>query len=292
MTRFLYQHRQSHRTNQMEKEYPENLDTSFRNDIDLQNTVSECKREYFIWKSAGSPHTFFVLFFFSPLLFLLSSHFGHSLPLIGFPFIFGTYLQSPQHLSPRTNPEYQAAMATAFLFDKLTVVKKITQETDLTTLDKEETRVHTNIFSSEFPVSRIRPSHLQPSRLAGLPWTWALWLRHVPIILNTPPHFKSLLTGELRVPKRRCQGLAYDSSTSEGTREVCFVLMLLTLGSPLPQVLIIPYGLDALSIFKYRIPDSSGLWLCSFLTTLSWGWPFRTHNSINLGEAWKIVAWY
>ncbi|XP_010635991.1 contactin-associated protein-like 5 isoform X1 [Fukomys damarensis] len=49
MIRFLYQHKQSHRTNQMkEKEYPENLGSSFRNDIDLQNTVSECKREYFI----------------------------------------------------------------------------------------------------------------------------------------------------------------------------------------------------------------------------------------------------
>ncbi|ELW64280.1 Contactin-associated protein like 5-2 [Tupaia chinensis] len=49
MTRFLYQQKQSHRTNQMkEKDYPENLDSSFRNDIDLQNTVSECKREYFI----------------------------------------------------------------------------------------------------------------------------------------------------------------------------------------------------------------------------------------------------
>ncbi|XP_013202139.1 contactin-associated protein-like 5 [Microtus ochrogaster] len=49
MTRFLYQHKQSHRTNQMkEKEYPETLDNSFRNDIDLQNTASECKREYFI----------------------------------------------------------------------------------------------------------------------------------------------------------------------------------------------------------------------------------------------------
>uniref|UniRef100_G3TZA9 Contactin associated protein family member 5 n=1 Tax=Loxodonta africana TaxID=9785 RepID=G3TZA9_LOXAF len=49
MTRFLYQHKQSHRTNQMkEKEYPDNLDGSFRNDIDLQHTVSECKREYFI----------------------------------------------------------------------------------------------------------------------------------------------------------------------------------------------------------------------------------------------------
>eukprot|EP00073_Rattus_norvegicus_P052063 XP_017454447.1 PREDICTED: contactin-associated protein like 5-2 isoform X2 [Rattus norvegicus] len=49
MTHFLYQHKQSHHTNPMkEKEYPENLDSSFRNDIDLQNTVSDCKREYFI----------------------------------------------------------------------------------------------------------------------------------------------------------------------------------------------------------------------------------------------------
>ncbi|KAI5941713.1 Contactin-associated protein-like 5 [Manis javanica] len=42
MTRFLYQHKQSHRTGQMEKEYAENVGSSFRNDIDLQNTVSEC----------------------------------------------------------------------------------------------------------------------------------------------------------------------------------------------------------------------------------------------------------
>nr|XP_034368966.1 contactin-associated protein like 5-1 isoform X3 [Arvicanthis niloticus] len=48
MTRFLYQHKQSHRTNQMKKEYPENLDSSFRNEIDLQNTATECKQEYFI----------------------------------------------------------------------------------------------------------------------------------------------------------------------------------------------------------------------------------------------------
>ncbi|XP_032771561.1 contactin-associated protein like 5-2-like [Rattus rattus] len=49
MTHFLYQHKQSHHTNPMkEKEYPENLDSSFRNDIDLQNTVSDCKQEYFI----------------------------------------------------------------------------------------------------------------------------------------------------------------------------------------------------------------------------------------------------
>ncbi|XP_051003187.1 contactin-associated protein-like 5 [Acomys russatus] len=48
MTHFLYQHKQSHRTNQKKKEYPENLDSSFRNEIDLQNTANECKREYFI----------------------------------------------------------------------------------------------------------------------------------------------------------------------------------------------------------------------------------------------------
>ncbi|XP_051004143.1 contactin-associated protein like 5-1-like [Acomys russatus] len=49
VTRFLYQHKQSHLTNHMkEKEYPENLDSSFRNEIDLQNTANECKREYFI----------------------------------------------------------------------------------------------------------------------------------------------------------------------------------------------------------------------------------------------------
>ncbi|KAM7104378.1 contactin-associated protein-like 5 isoform 2-T2 [Molossus nigricans] len=49
MTRFLYRHKQSHRASQVkEKDYPANLDSSFRNDIDLQSTVSECKREYFI----------------------------------------------------------------------------------------------------------------------------------------------------------------------------------------------------------------------------------------------------
>ena len=49
MSRFLYQHKQAHRSSQKkEKEYPENLESSFKADIDLQNTVSECKREYFI----------------------------------------------------------------------------------------------------------------------------------------------------------------------------------------------------------------------------------------------------
>ncbi|KAJ7413024.1 hypothetical protein BTVI_44363 [Pitangus sulphuratus] len=49
MSRFLYQHKQAHRSSQKkEKEYPENLESNFKADIDLQNTVSECKREYFI----------------------------------------------------------------------------------------------------------------------------------------------------------------------------------------------------------------------------------------------------
>ncbi|XP_020661098.3 contactin-associated protein-like 5 [Pogona vitticeps] len=49
MSRFLYQHKQTHRGSQTkEKEYPEHLESSFKRDIDLQNTVSECKREYFI----------------------------------------------------------------------------------------------------------------------------------------------------------------------------------------------------------------------------------------------------
>ncbi|KAJ7411142.1 contactin-associated protein-like 5 isoform X2 [Willisornis vidua] len=49
MSRFLYQHKHAHRSSQKkEKEYPENLESSFKADIDLQNTVSECKREYFI----------------------------------------------------------------------------------------------------------------------------------------------------------------------------------------------------------------------------------------------------
>ncbi|KAM8791985.1 contactin-associated protein-like 5 isoform 1-T1 [Rhynchonycteris naso] len=49
MMRLLCQHKQSHHTNQIKgKEYPANLDSSFRSNIDLQNPVSECKREYFI----------------------------------------------------------------------------------------------------------------------------------------------------------------------------------------------------------------------------------------------------
>ncbi|XP_025028957.1 contactin-associated protein-like 5, partial [Python bivittatus] len=49
MSRVLYQHKQMHRSSQTkEKEYPEHLDHSFKTEVDLQNPVSECKREYFI----------------------------------------------------------------------------------------------------------------------------------------------------------------------------------------------------------------------------------------------------
>ncbi|KAM3854177.1 contactin-associated protein-like 5 [Vipera latastei] len=49
MSRVLYQHKQAHRNSQTkEKEYPEHLDRSFKTEVDLQNPVSECKREYFI----------------------------------------------------------------------------------------------------------------------------------------------------------------------------------------------------------------------------------------------------
>ncbi|XP_074857379.1 contactin-associated protein-like 5 [Carettochelys insculpta] len=41
MSRFLYQHKQTHRSSQTkEKDYPENLGSSFKTDIDLQNTIN------------------------------------------------------------------------------------------------------------------------------------------------------------------------------------------------------------------------------------------------------------
>nr|XP_056717364.1 contactin-associated protein-like 5 [Euleptes europaea] len=49
MSRVFYQHKQTHRSSQTkEKEYPEHPDSSFKTDVDLRNTVTECKREYFI----------------------------------------------------------------------------------------------------------------------------------------------------------------------------------------------------------------------------------------------------
>lgn len=87
MSRFLYQHKQAHRNSQKkEKEYPENLESSFKADIDLQNTVSECKREYFIWWTMQflltlPPLTSLSLFLFPFLLsfwiffFFLNTHY-------------------------------------------------------------------------------------------------------------------------------------------------------------------------------------------------------------------------
>ncbi|XP_069586113.1 contactin-associated protein-like 5 [Ranitomeya imitator] len=47
--KFLYQHKKTHRKNlSKEKEYPGSMDYPFRNEPDVQNTVSECRKEYFI----------------------------------------------------------------------------------------------------------------------------------------------------------------------------------------------------------------------------------------------------
>uniref|UniRef100_A0A8C5Q8M8 Contactin associated protein family member 5 n=1 Tax=Leptobrachium leishanense TaxID=445787 RepID=A0A8C5Q8M8_9ANUR len=49
MIKIIYQHKETHRkTHAKEKEYPGSLEHSFRNEMDLQNAVSECKKEYFI----------------------------------------------------------------------------------------------------------------------------------------------------------------------------------------------------------------------------------------------------
>jgi hypothetical protein len=151
MTRFLYQHKQSHRTNQMkEKEYPENLDSSFRNDIDLQNTVTECKREYFIWISTGSLDTFFlwlVLNSFLLLLSLLSFNFGHSLSLHVY---FWNISVSPS-IDP-LNPAQESRqlwLLPSFVITCM-VVKMTTWDTDFTILNKEETHVYLCIFTFLF----------------------------------------------------------------------------------------------------------------------------------------------
>ncbi|XP_077151533.1 contactin-associated protein-like 5 [Ranitomeya variabilis] len=49
MIKIFYQHKKTHGKSQSkEKEYPDSMDYPFRNEQDLQNTVSECKKEYFI----------------------------------------------------------------------------------------------------------------------------------------------------------------------------------------------------------------------------------------------------
>ncbi|KAM5151602.1 contactin-associated protein-like 5 [Mantella aurantiaca] len=49
MTKIVYRHKKTRSKSQTrEKEYPRSTDYSFRSEMDLQNTVSECKKEYFI----------------------------------------------------------------------------------------------------------------------------------------------------------------------------------------------------------------------------------------------------
>lgn len=152
--------------------------------------------------------------------------------------------------------------------------------------------VHMSIFCSVFLSSKMQPSVLQLFSLAGLPWTWALWLQHVTIILDTLPHFKSTLTGELRVPKKKILGPGLCQWKFKRKKRGLLCINFPYYRKPIALTHHHCSLSYPLSIFRNRTPDSHKLLLCSFLATLSWGWHFRTvHNSINLEEAWKIVAW-
>lgn len=153
MTRFLYQHKQSHRTNQMkEKEYPENLDSSFRNDIDLQNTVSECKREYFIWETAGSPNILWVVvkfFLLSPIFSFWSSSFSH---------LFANYVwHTPVSTTASillTQPRRPGSYGHCLPF-RQSYGGDSDHSTDwLYSRQRRDTWVYMCIFSSIFPVSK------------------------------------------------------------------------------------------------------------------------------------------
>lgn len=52
------------------------------------------------------------------------------------------------------------------------------------------------------------------------------------LILDILPHLKFIPTRELRVKKKDAKGLVHFSDTSKGIREVCFVLIFLTIGRP------------------------------------------------------------
>lgn len=232
MTRFLYQHKQSHRTNQIkEKEYPENLDSSFRNDIDLQNTVSECKREYFIWKTAGSPNTLVVLlkffsFSFSCLLILVILF----LLLVCHLFLEHTCLCHsvyPLDPAPKTRQLWP-------LSSSLTNLSWWQWSLSRLTWLIQTRKRHVCIFSSAFLASKMHSSVLQSFGLAGLPWTWALWLKHRTAVLDVLPHLKSIPTRALRVEEEDTRGLVSFSGILKGTKEVCLVFIFLTIGSPLP----------------------------------------------------------
>lgn len=54
------------------------------------------------------------------------------------------------------------------------------------------------------------------------------------LILDILPHLKFIPTRELRVKKEDAKGLFRLSGTFKRIREVCFVLISLTIGHPLP----------------------------------------------------------
>jgi len=54
------------------------------------------------------------------------------------------------------------------------------------------------------------------------------------LILDILLHLKFIPTRELRVKKEDAKGLVRFSGTFKGMREVCFVLIFLTIGRPLP----------------------------------------------------------
>lgn len=58
-----------------------------------------------------------------------------------------------------------------------------------------DTRVHSCMFSSVLPVSKMHCSVWQPLGGSGLLWTWALWLRHMTVIPDILPISSLFLPG-------------------------------------------------------------------------------------------------
>lgn len=150
MSRFLYQHKQAHRSSQTkEKEYPENLESSFKADIDLQNTVSECKREYFIW------WTMQFLFTLTPLNFLP-------------PFLSSPYSSFPS--PPLLFFKHSFFFLIYFLFGKDHPAKET-----LTTITVPHSQ-HNNLAITVYSCSSRDPlSHSEQSKIHTCTW-FLLWL--------------------------------------------------------------------------------------------------------------------
>ena len=152
--------------------------------------------------------------------------------------------------------------------------------------------VHMSIFGSIFLLSKMQPSVLQQFGLAGLPWTWDLWLRHVTIVLDTLLQSKATRTRKLRVPERKTLGPGLCQWHFKRKKRGLSCVNFPHYRKPIALTHHHCSLSHPLSIFRNRTPGTRKLLLCSCLTALSWSWQHRTaHNSINLGEAWKIVAW-